>query len=153
MRRLWSLSLLLGCVACLPMAVEQHGGLSPVPSKVPDAGFIGLGFALDGGLQLAHVPAVPRVLADVLAAWTVRNVSTFGRSVDSGFLMVFGAIPAEIGGVTLYSLKHPTHPDCTISRGPDTAVTRPVAARELTGRMWGGQCLTWDEERHYRHVN
>lgn len=138
---------------CVPIAVEQHGGLSPVPSKVPDIGFIGIGVGIDAGLQLAKVPAVPRVLADVLAAFVVRNVSTFGRSADSGFLMVFGAIPTEIGGVTLHYLKHPSHPNCYKYVGPDTMVTVPVELKAIDGRMWGNECLSWDEERKLRHEN
>lgn len=82
-------------LGCIPIAVEQHGGLSPRPSKVSDAGFAAIGATFDQGLILARVPVVPRIAVDALAAWSIRNVSTFGRSVDSGFMFVIGVYPPE----------------------------------------------------------
>lgn len=62
-----------------------------------------------------------------------------------------GAGVVGIGVATVHELKHPKHPACTISRGPDTVVTRPTPTRELKGERWGNECLTWEEVRKLRH--
>lgn len=68
-----------------------------------------------------------------------------------GFATLIGAEAVGIGALTVHYIKHPSHPRCTISRGPDTVVTVPTSARELEGQMWNGQCLTQDEVRRLRH--
>jgi hypothetical protein len=106
MRSLLVLVLLAG--ACYP-ALEEHGGLSPIPSKVTDAEFAAIGGTVDAGLQLAKVPMIPRFAIDATAALAIRNVSTFGRSVDSGFMFLIGTFPTTFVGVVGHALKHPHH--------------------------------------------
>lgn len=157
-------ALLSGCAGLLP--IEEHGGLSPKPAKVSDVGFMAIGAGIDvaweytGQKLLRHVPLLRHLdggairigVIDLGADYCVRACSTFGRPVDSGFLMAYGQILANMARFTIYHVKHPSHPNCSISRGPDTAVTVPVRARELSGQMWNGQCLTWDEVRTLRHA-
>lgn len=87
-------------------SVEQHGGLSPVPSKVSDVGFAAIGATFDQGLVLAKVPFVPRMAVDVLAAWSIRNVSTFGRTEGSGFMFVIGVYPSEFLHFITHTRSH-----------------------------------------------
>ena len=68
-----------------------------------------------------------------------------------GFATVIGAEAVGIGALTVHYIKHPSHPACTISRGPDTVVTKPTPTKELTGERWGNDCLTDEEVRRLRH--
>src|SRR5262245_10128973 len=110
---LGTLWLLTGCAGAV--AMEQHGGAAPIPSKVSDPAWVGLGAGLDAGLQVAKVAAVPRLLGDALAAYAVRNVSTYGRSADSGFLMVYGASLSSLTGFVVHALRHPSRA-CQVQR-------------------------------------
>lgn len=101
-----TLSLLAGSVACVPMSMEQHGGLAPIPSKVPDVGFVAIGALTDQALISLKLPVIPRLAADAVAAWSIRNVSTFGRSVDSGFLFVLGVYPPEFVRFVTHAGQH-----------------------------------------------
>jgi len=97
MRSLLLCLALAGCASFhIPIAVEAHGGLSPISSKVTDAEFALIGAGFDQGLKLVHVPLVPRLVADVLAAVSVRSISTFGRTVDSGFMFLSGSMVINI---------------------------------------------------------
>jgi len=96
MKYLWILAL-VGCASFhIPIAVEAHGGLSPISSKVTDAEFALMGAGFDQGLKLVHVPLVPRLVANALAAVSVRSISTFGRTVDSGLLFLSGGMIINI---------------------------------------------------------
>lgn len=139
---------------CIRPAEELHGGAAPIPSRMADVSFVGVGVAIDGGLQLAHVRLVPRAAADVLLAWVVRDVCVdrrcrvFGRSADSGFLMLFGAIPTSIVGEAIrVSAAHPRHPRCQFVREDSAGVLH-----DGWGELWGNECLTWTEVRRLRHV-
>lgn len=99
MRYLWLLAL-MGCAhSHVSIARELHGGLSPIPSKVSDVGFVAIGAGFDQGLRLLKVPLIPRLAADALAAVSVRSISTFGRTVDSGFMFLLGSMGINIARV------------------------------------------------------
>lgn len=96
-RRIVAWALVLACSqACVRPAVEQHGGLAPRPARMPEVAWVAMGASVDEGLHLVRVPLGPRVAADVVVALGVRNVSTFGRTVDSGFLWVLGSAAANL---------------------------------------------------------
>lgn len=136
--------------SCIPPE-ELHGGAAAKPEP-SDWVFMGGGAALDGGLQLAKVPAGARVLAVAASVIILRYPRWGGRYEGVGLTIPFGAFVPEWTHMLVHGLKHPSHPSCTISRGPDTAVTQPVAARELRGQLWGDECLTWEEVRRLRHA-
>jgi hypothetical protein len=109
--------ILLAFTACYP-AMEQHGGAAPIPSKMPDAGFAAIGATFDQALILANVPVVPRLAVDATAAFAIRNVSTFGRSADSGFLFVIGVYPPEFIRFLTHAGKHNREHPCPSCRHP-----------------------------------
>ena len=98
--------MLMGC--WIP-AEEIHGGAGPKPAP-PEAIWWGSGFLLDQGLQVARVRAPYRIPLVVLSAFTVREVCMgphckyFGRTADSGVLMVFSSGGTELGNCFLYAL-------------------------------------------------
>lgn len=114
--------LLVKCLALLTLgcypAMEQHGGAAPIPSKVPDAGFAAIGATFDQALILTKLPVVPRIAVDALAAWSLRNVSTFGRSECSGFLFVIGVYPPEFIRFVTHAGKHNREHPCPTCRHP-----------------------------------
>lgn len=56
------------------------------------------GATLDATLQVAKVPPLARLAADVTAASVVRLTPWFGKNVDSGFMLVYGASLSEFIG-------------------------------------------------------
>jgi hypothetical protein len=154
--------LLFGCAGLLPQ--EERGGLDPRPSKVSDLGFMAIGAGIDvaweytGQKLLRLVPLVKKIdpnvirigVVDLGSDYCARACAAFHRPVDSGFLMGYGQGIANMARFVLYHVKHPSHPSCVVSRGPDTTVTVPMAVQPIKGWMWGGECLTWEQIRQVR---
>lgn len=149
MKKLIAISMLaLLAGACVPAHFDDN----PIPAK--DGVFIPAGIVLDGGQQLLKVPPVIRFLLDIAVPIAVRVPSWGGHHyIDSGFDMLWGETAAAIVGAGIHGFTHPSHPKCYKYVGPDTMVTHPVELKPLDGRMWGNECLTWDEERKLRHEN
>jgi hypothetical protein len=140
--------LLLSLAACVPVHFDDN----PIPAK--DAVFIPAGIVLDGGQQLLHVPPVVRVLLDIAVPVATRLQMWNGHHyIDAGFDLVWGEGLAAIVGGAIHGFRHPSHPACYKYVGPDTAVTTPVQLQAIKGRIWGNECLSWEEERILRHEN
>jgi hypothetical protein len=70
-----------------------------------------------------------------------------------GFATFVGAGTLVIAAKTVHDLKHPSHPKCSVTHGPDTAVAdgQRVFVAPQDGERWGDECLTWPQVRALRH--
>lgn len=86
------------------------------------------------------------------ARWSpLLAVLLVGCAHLDGFATFIGAEAVGIGALTVHYLKHPTHPACTVTHGPDSMVTTPVVVQAQDGEQWGTECLTPAEVRRLRH--
>ncbi len=88
-------TLLLFLAACIPPHFDEHLG----PSQ--DAVYIPADAVLDGSLQLLKTPWWVRFPADGAAAYVIRVTPLFGKHLDSGFDLLYGAALSTIGGCIL----------------------------------------------------
>lgn len=88
MKRLALILLLTGCTA----ALEQFDANVTPPH---DVRWALTGAALDGTLQVAHVAPLVRAAAVVTVASVVRITPWFHKNLDSGFMVMVGAMASE----------------------------------------------------------
>jgi hypothetical protein len=139
----------LALSACA-LPLEEHGGAAPKPEP-SDFTFMAAGAAINTTGILLKAPWYVRIAADAAAVYVLRFPKWGGRYEGVALTLPFGAYFPEVYAFIRYGKKHPSHPDCWLTRGPDTTVAQPITIAPQKGQVWSNECVTWDEVRRLRH--